>query len=564
MNLLKKFLLSFLAIAMVVFIGFAFVYTELLRIDQSVDEMRERYFQNYADFSAIAQNFERQIASYRLFVSTKINPEKALQQVAAIKKENDAMLAALAQRVETDKERQTLQEIKETSDTWVALMTGKFGMASKNAPDQALLSKQRNEQMLPLATQLQEKTRAARAANEASIQQKFQLLDDAVVDVKQILVIVGILLLILTTAIGAALSKNITKTVRKLALLAEHLAEGNLTKTSGVHRSDELGLLAASTDHMIGNVQTMLRQIQHESSQVSDSSEELTASADQSAQAIAQVAGSITTVAQLSQQQSAALGNTMQSIAQISNHIAQAATRADISSKHAETTASTAKNGTQKIQSAVSQMRMIESAVNDSAAVVGRLGERSNEIGAIVDTISGIAGQTNLLALNAAIEAARAGEQGKGFAVVAEEVRKLAEQSQQAAGQIASLIAQVRQETQQAVDTMRKGTDEVKSGATAVEEAGNAFTQIATVSDNAAQSIGEVVSAMQTVAETIKDITEAVRKVEIMGDSVTEETQSVSAATEQQSATMDEIAMASRNLSSMAQRLQNQADQFKL
>ena len=85
------------------------------------------------------------------------------------------------------------------------------------------------------------------------------------------------------------------------------------------------------------------------------------------------------------------------------------------------------------------------------------LGDRSQEVGQIVDTISGIAGQTNLLALNAAIEAARAGEQGRGFAVVAEEVRKLAEQSQEAAKHIADLISHIQADTEDAVQAMQEG-----------------------------------------------------------------------------------------------------------
>lgn len=564
MNLLKKFLLSFLTIVALLFAGFALVYVEFVKIDEAVNEVRQTYFQNYVDLSAVAQNIERQIASYRLFVSTQVNPEKALQQVATLKEENDALLNSLSGRIETNEERTVLKEIKETSDTWVSLMMGKFGMQAKTAPDQALVSKQRNEQMLPLATKLQNDVRSAREMNETFIQQKFLSLDASVTYVIEFLIGIGLLIFILTTVVGILLAKDITKTVRALANLAEQLAKGNLSQKSGIKRSDELGELAFSTDHMIENIQTMIQKIQQTSGQVAASSEELKASANQNAQAVSQVAASVTTVAQLSQQQALALESAIQSVEHISGSIEQAAGQAGRSARQAEKAAGTAQNGTEKIQAAVSQMHIIETVVNDSAAVVDKLGNRSNEIGIIVDTIANIAGQTNLLALNAAIEAARAGEQGRGFAVVAEEVRKLAEQSQEAAGQIASLISQIRTETEQAVESMNKGTQEVKSGAGVVEEAGQAFMLITNLSDNAAKSIDDVVATVQTVAASAKEIVESVKKVELMSASVTEETQSVSAATQQQSASMDEIANASHNLANLAQNLQEQAEKFKL
>jgi len=119
-----------------------------------------------------------------------------------------------------------------------------------------------------------------------------------------------------------------------------------------------------------------------------------------------------------------------------------------------------ANDGGQTIELAIAQMGKIETTVNSSAQVVSKLGERSKEIGQIVATISGIAGQTNLLALNAAIEAARAGEQARGFTVVAEEVRKLAEQSQEATKKIAVLIGEIQGDTDNAVVAMNNGTRE--------------------------------------------------------------------------------------------------------
>src|SRR5207302_5108290 len=118
-------------------------------------------------------------------------------------------------------------------------------------------------------------------------------------------------------------------------------------------------------------------------------------------------------------------------------------------------------------------------AVRESSAAVteaiGELASKSEQIGGIVETITGIAGQTNLLALNAAIEAARAGEQGRGFAVVAEEVRKLAEESQRAAASIASLIEQIQGETQKAVEVVEDGAARTEEGVETAAAASDAF-----------------------------------------------------------------------------------------
>ncbi|MGE5508070.1 MAG: methyl-accepting chemotaxis protein [Chitinophagales bacterium] len=116
--------------------------------------------------------------------------------------------------------------------------------------------------------------------------------------------------------------------------------------------------------------------------------------------------------------------------------------------------------------------------VEGFSGTIRSLGERSQQIGQIVDLITGIADQTYLLALNAAIEGARAGEQGRGFAVVAEEVRKLAEQSAQAAQRIAELVKEIRDDTAQVVDAMDQENQQVTEGIGVVKEAGGAFRRL--------------------------------------------------------------------------------------
>jgi methyl-accepting chemotaxis protein len=226
--------------------------------------------------------------------------------------------------------------------------------------------------------------------------------------------------------------------------------------------------------------------------------------------------------------------------------------------------AAAAGQGSKAVFNAVNQMNIIEKTILGSAGVVAKLGERSKEIGQIVDTISGIAGQTNLLALNAAIEAARAGEQGRGFAVVAEEVRKLAEQSQQAAKQIADMINEIQADTEEAVVTMKDGTREVEFGNEVVSTAGAAFKQIELLIGQVASQVYQITDSIGQMKTGSQRIVTAVQDIESIMKNTSGETQSISAATEEQSASMQEIASSSHALADMAAELQQEIRKFSI
>ncbi|CVK21827.1 methyl-accepting chemotaxis protein [Sporomusa sphaeroides] len=242
--------------------------------------------------------------------------------------------------------------------------------------------------------------------------------------------------------------------------------------------------------------------------------------------------------------------------------IQQIAMNAEGTNTLVDQTSHAAAEGGKAIETAISQMMSVETVVGDSAQVVAQLGERSKEIGQIVDTISGIAGQTNLLALNAAIEAARAGEQGRGFAVVAEEVRKLAEQSQQAAKQIAVLITQIQSETDRAVAAMVIGNREVKVGAEVVNTAGQAFDDIQLLIHKVSEQGQGVFVASQQLAVSSKEIVSGMEANKQRGENIAEQAETVSAATEQQSASMEEIASSSQALVKLAEDLQKTIQKF--
>lgn len=375
---------------------------------------------------------------------------------------------------------------------------------------------------------------------------------------------VTLVFLLLIAFLAYYLSQKVTKPITGMQQIALKISGGDLTQKLTVSSKDELGSLAQALNTMVDNLKSIIRLVQDNAQQVAASAEQLTASADQSSQAANQVAQSITEVAHKSNNQTEAVGSTTSTVAQMTENIQKAAENTNQVSDRVKTAAATAQEGGKSASIAVSQMEKLEGTVKASAQVVSKLGERSKEIGMILDTIQGIAGQTNLLALNAAIEAARAGEQGRGFAVVAEEVRKLAEQSQDAAKQIAELIREIQNETDNAVQSMHKGTLDVQTGASVVKEAGEAFRQIITMVTQVSQDVADISASMQQVATGSQRIVTSVNDIDQLTQAVANETQTVSAATEEQSASMQEIAASSQSLAKLADDLQQAVHKFKI
>nr|WP_243237408.1 methyl-accepting chemotaxis protein [Heliobacterium chlorum] len=372
--------------------------------------------------------------------------------------------------------------------------------------------------------------------------------------------------LILAALFALWITRGITKPVNLLYGELTKLAQngGDLRQKIDVDATDEIGDLANAINQFLADLRGIMTQVLHSAENVSSSTSELSASAAQSAQATNQVVASITEVAQGADKQVKAVSEASAVIEQMSAGIQQVATNANVVSGVAEKTAKAAFEGDKAVNAAMIQMNSIEKSVSSSTQVVSKLGERSSEIGQIVDTISGIAGQTNLLALNAAIEAARAGEQGRGFAVVAEEVRKLAEQSQEAAQQIANLISEIQAETSNAVVAMKDGSREVKVGTDVMNSAGKAFKEIVSLIDQVSDQVSEISAAIQQMASGSQQIVSSVREIDRFSKDAAAQTQTVSAATQEQSASIEQIASFSEELEKMAEDLKATVSKFKV
>jgi methyl-accepting chemotaxis protein len=335
------------------------------------------------------------------------------------------------------------------------------------------------------------------------------------------------------------------------------VANGNLTlvvepTTQPIEKwsADEIGDVAqavnAVRDHTAGSLEaynatrtalgTMITQVSAVAGTVAHATQEMASTSEEAGRAVGEIAHAVTDVAAGAERQ-----------VQV---VDEARTASQETAAAADEARELAQGGAQASEQASAAMESVRAASGEAAQAIRALASKSDEIGGIVATIGGIAEQTNLLALNAAIEAARAGEQGRGFAVVAEEVRKLAEESRQAAGSISGLVAQIQADTQTAVSVVEEGAQRSEDGAAVVDQARVSFTQI--------------VAAIERVSATVDRIAEATSEVASVAEQSSASTEQVSASTQQTSASAQQIAASAQELARTADELEQLVGRFEV
>ncbi|MDD4801509.1 MAG: methyl-accepting chemotaxis protein [Syntrophomonas sp.] len=324
---------------------------------------------------------------------------------------------------------------------------------------------------------------------------------------------------ILLGFLGALLlSYSVHKPLERITQSIALSSEGDLTSVIPQQAKDELGQLASHINVMIARMSELIGNTKSLIINVSQSTSELLTRSEISASLMKDMTFQSEEMSATAADQAQLTGNSRLVISEMSVAIQQLAGNAQEVASSALTATDKAKDGESQVEKAISQISIISDTVNSTAMVIEGLGIKSQEIGQIVDLITNIANQTNLLALNAAIEAARAGEQGRGFAVVAEEVRKLAEESGEAANRIADLVKEVQSEADSAVKAMQAGTKEVAMGTKVVGNAGQAFEYIIAAINTVNEQIQEVSAASEEMAASAETAIQSIEQTNLTAD----------------------------------------------
>jgi methyl-accepting chemotaxis protein len=422
-------------------------------------------------------------------------------------------------------------------------------------------------------------------------------------DLRNALLVIGLVALGLVTAIVLVLARRLTRPIRALTRTAERVATGDAEVDVEVRGADEVGRMAAAFRETVGylrekaeaadriadgdltveveprserdllghafrrlgnDLREIVGRVSATASTVSAASQQMATSSDEAGRAIGEIASAVGDVAQGAERQVRMVEATREAIQETARMAGTSAEDARETATAANEAREVATAGVEAAHEATDAMRRVAGSTDEVRRAMAELSSKSERIGGIVDTITAIAEQTNLLALNAAIEAARAGEQGRGFAVVAEEVRKLAEESHAATGEIASLISEIQHDTGRVVDIVADSARRTDEGVATVDRTREAFERISAAVERVTSRVNEISAAIERISGESQRARDAIDEVATVAEASSASAEQVSASTEETSASTQEIAASAASLARTAQELEELVHTFRL
>ncbi|MDM5350511.1 methyl-accepting chemotaxis protein [Lysinibacillus sphaericus] len=381
---------------------------------------------------------------------------------------------------------------------------------------------------------------------------------------KLTMIVIGVAIIIGVLVIWQYAS-SMAKPINRVVQAMERFAEGDLTQESmSIRSKDEIGKLANAMNQMQSKLKDMIHNIAQASDLITTSSKELSQSANEVNMGAEQVAITMNELASGAEGQAHHSNELTSLMERFTADLRETNQYGEHIHQSSFEVLGLTNEGSQLMTSSNSQMKKIDSIVQNAVEKVKKLDAQAQEISKLVVVIKDIANQTNLLALNAAIEAARAGEHGKGFAVVADEVRKLAEQVGYSVNDITTIVANIQQDFDVVTSSLEDGYQEVKEGTIQIKATSETFT---TISD----SINDVVESVQLISKNLSKVTDdgqkmnsAIQEIAAVAEESAAGVEQTTATTEQTSSSMEVMAGKSAQLSTLAIELKTLVAQFKL
>lgn len=463
----------------------------------------------------------------------------------------------------TGEGQQELQALVQTNREWIQdIDQNVLGVYDAGDPDQAL---ENFETMNGTARELIE-------GYSALVNEREQLItemEDQIVAEGETAITIQVIAVVITLVISVVLafiiSNRISKPINLIKDQMRKVGDGKLNlKPLKVESKDEIGQMAAETNHMQHRLQEIITNISQATEEMTSHSEELMQSSSEVQSVSEQVSATMQELASGSESQANHAGE----IATAMDNFIQ---KVEVSNENGEKIQQSstevvdmAEKGHELMQSSEQQMKSIDSIVQESVEKVEALDVQYQNISKFVSVIQEIAEQTNLLSLNAAIEAARAGEQGKGFAVVANEVKKLAEQSSESVSEIIDLVNTIQKESEEVTNSLQTGFEQVQKGTSQINETSETFGRIRLQISQMDDHIEQMKTELEEIAGNGQEMSNSVQEIASLSEESSAGIEETSASMEETNSSMQEVSASSEQLAGLAEQLKERVSRFKL
>lgn len=373
----------------------------------------------------------------------------------------------------------------------------------------------------------------------------------------------GFVIVLLLSIGGFMIFRNIIiKPIMELTERSQAVLEGDLTQEVAVKAKGIIGILATTINGMTESLRNLAVKIQSDTNEIKETAGALSEVANISETTTQELAASLEQASSNTQEQNANIEELQAAFEEMSASIEEIAASTQQASAVATQAITTSEDGVNAVENVSNRLDLIADSTQLLEGIIGKLEEGSKQISEMVAMITHMSEQTNLLALNAAIEAARAGEHGRGFAVVAGEVRKLAEESGNAAQNIVKIVTDNQKDTQQAVDVISRIRNEVMGGQELATKAKEALTIIMNSTKEIDANSSQVAAAVEQQSAVIEEITKSVEFIANSAQQIAAAAQQANAAVEEQSATAGELKNSSSRLGILTKELQTLVGHF--